>query len=348
MHAKFLLLSLEQARLGRGISGPNPSVGALAVKDGEVIARAYHRGAGTAHAEQMIIDILPADKKGVTLYVTLEPCNHYGRTPPCVDAIIRYGFEKVVFAYKDPNPIVAQNDSPSILSQAGIQVIHCPLPEIDKFYSGYKYWLNTKQPLVIAKIAQTLDGKIGNDSPECLILSNKDCQTFTHQHRQNADIILTTARTIMADNPQLNVRLTKTSTPKPVAILDRCLQLHGKEQIFQTAHHCHIFYDATLPEPESRGNVTFYPTPVTDKQHLNLPVIFQTLGRLGFHEVWVEAGGKLFTSLHNENLVHKTYIYIVPMILGAGTSAYGQNVLKYSKSINWLPVGNNLIVELVW
>ena len=350
MHEKFLLLALEQARLGRGFCGPNPSVGAIAVKEDKVMAKAHHRGAGTPHAEQLIIDLLPANESGVTLYVTLEPCNHHGKTPPCVDAIIRYGFEKVVFAYRDPNPIVAKNDSTKILRSNNITVLHYTLSKIDTFYHAYHYWLNTKRPWVVAKIAQSFDGKIGRTEQGKFTLTNQQCLEYTHHKRFNSDIILTTARTITIDNPEMNVRLFKKPLAKPLAILDRQLTLTGNENIFKTAHHCHIFYDQTLQPPASRINTTFHPAPLANDKQLSLAHILEEIGQLGFHEVWVEAGGCLFTNLHNENLVHTTYIYIAPIMMGtSGVNAYQHHeILQRAHKVAWLPMEDNLIAVLDW
>src|SRR3990167_3715293 len=176
MHKDFMLAALDLVWLGRGICSPNPSVGAVLVHNQQIIAKAFHPGAGQLHAEQLVLDQLPADGlTNLTLYVTLEPCNHWGRTPPCVDAIINHRIDKVVFAFRDPNPLVVKNNTPHLLEEKGIEVIHYPLPEIDLFYQSYQYWFDTKRPWVTAKIAQSLDGKIGGFNGERLRLSNAEC-----------------------------------------------------------------------------------------------------------------------------------------------------------------------------
>ena len=133
MHEKFLLAALEQAELGQGLCAPNPSVGAVAVQNGNIIAQAWHKGSGTPHAEQLLLAQIAPKTPGVSLYITLEPCTHWGKTPPCVDAIIEHGIEQVFFAYLDPNPLVAQNNSAKKLEAQGIQATHIPLPVIDAF-----------------------------------------------------------------------------------------------------------------------------------------------------------------------------------------------------------------------
>src|SRR3990167_8821066 len=200
MHKDFMLAALEQAWLGRGLCSPNPSVGAVLVHNQQIVAQAFHPGAGQLHAEQLVLEQVPANLTPLTLYVTLEPCNHWGRTPPCVDAIVNHPVDQVVFAFRDPNPLVVKNNTPLILRAKGIDVIHFPLPEIDVFYQSYQHWSDTKMPWVTAKIAQSLDGKIGIDSPQRLQLSNLKCEKFTHKNRLHTDVILTTARTIRLDN----------------------------------------------------------------------------------------------------------------------------------------------------
>lgn len=349
MHEKFLLAALEEAQSGQGFCAPNPSVGAVAVKHNVIIARAWHRGAGTPHAERLLIEQLPANEMGVTLYVTLEPCNHHGRTPPCVDAIIEYGFEQVVYAYRDPNPIVAANRTSETLRAQGVRVEQVSVPEIDAFYEGYAYWTETGRPWVTAKIAQTLDGKIAGLNGERIQLSNAACEQFTHHHRLKHDVMLTSARTVNQDNPQLNVRLEGIERSKPVAILDRRLSLNPLSRIFNTASHCHIFYDRQLAAPAPVERRTYHPV-ASDDEGLNLVEVIQHLGRLGFHHVWVEAGGSVFNAMHQAQLVHRTHIYLVPRILGeASVSAYTNvDVLNASRDISWTPMGDNMIATLDW
>ncbi len=349
MHEKFLFAALEEAQLGQGFCAPNPSVGAVAVKNNEIIARAWHRGAGTPHAERLLIDQLPFNEPGVTLYVTLEPCNHHGRTPPCVDAIIDYGFEQVVYAYSDPNPIVAANHTTDRLKAHGIRVEQYNLPEIDVFYQGYQFWTLTGKPWVTAKIAQTFDGKIAGLQGERVQLSNADCERFTHENRLKNDVILTTAKTVNQDNPQLNVRLAGKVLSKPVAIIDRRLSLNPTSRIFNTASHCHIFYDKQLTAPEPVEHRTYHPVS-SEHGAICLHEVIQQLGRLGFHGVWVEAGGQLFNALHEAHLVNRTHVYLVPRILGEeAVSAYQDvNILNQPQTISWTPMGDNMIATLDW
>lgn len=348
MHKQFLLAALEQARIGQGRCAPNPSVGAVAVHNNQIIAQTRHGGPGTPHAEPLLLDMLSQPLEDVTLYTSLEPCNHWGRTPPCVDAIIRRGIRRVVCAYRDPNPIVSQNDTPAIFQRHGVEFIHYPLPEIDSFYESYRYWTFTKKPWVTVKIAQTFDGKIAGAHGERISVSNKNCAVFTHQQRLEADVILTTASTVNQDDPLLNVRLSDTACSKPVAILDRSAILNPQARIFKSASHCHVYYAEGVSAPKL-NNCTAHFVPETSGK-LDLEAVISHLGTLGYHDVWVEAGAVLFNALHAQKLVNRTYVYLAPMALGqAATPLYTEgDIFSEAASVGWQLVDDNVIAAFDW
>jgi diaminohydroxyphosphoribosylaminopyrimidine deaminase/5-amino-6-(5-phosphoribosylamino)uracil reductase len=200
---------------------------------------------------------------------------------------------------------------------------------------------------VTVKMAQTLDGKIGQSEGNRLILSNSLCSRFTHEMRAASDVILTTARTIDLDNPKMNVRINNTEQSKPVAIIDRRLSLNTEAVIFSTASHCYVYHNDIKDVKYS--NSSFYPMPLKDG-FMDLNAIISHLGELGYHDVWVEAGGALFRSLHHQGLVHRTYLYIVPAILGEkAVSAYQQSELfDRAHTVSWHAMGDNMIACLDW
>ncbi|MDF1684590.1 MAG: bifunctional diaminohydroxyphosphoribosylaminopyrimidine deaminase/5-amino-6-(5-phosphoribosylamino)uracil reductase RibD [Legionellaceae bacterium] len=337
MHEQFLLAALEQARLRRGQTAPNPSVGAVAVRAENIIAQAFHPGVGQPHAEQVLVQMLPEDCSDITVYVTLEPCNHWGRTQPCVDALIARRVKQVVYAYADPNPVVAENNTPALLKAHGIDVLHYPMPVINKFYESYTFWFKTGRPWVTVKMAQTFDGKIAGEGGARTTLSNAACADFTHQERLHTDVILTTAKTIQADNPLLNARVGDAVVAKPVAVLDRTRSLEASTHLYihKTAKKLHLYHGKP------------------DEHQLDLHAILDDLGRIGYHDVWVEAGAELFNYLHQHNLVQRTYLYLVPKVLGSqALSLYTQNTpkdfLAQAKHIAWEAMGDNLKVTLDW
>ena len=349
MHVTFLLEALKEAKRGRGYCSPNPAVGAVAVKDNQIIASAWHQGAGSPHAEQRLLSQMPSHLSDVTLYVTLEPCNHWGKTPPCVDAIVNYGINRVVYAYKDTNPVVRANDTPAYLSRHDIEVIHHPVDEINTFYNSYRHWTLTGAPWVTAKLAQSLDGKIAGKGGKRLQITNQTCAQFTHEQRHTCDVILTTASTILHDDPMLNVRLKGAEQSKPVAIIDRQLLVHPSAKVFQYAGPCHIFYDATISLPQPIENCTYHPINCDDER-LNLQSVIKKLGELGYHDVWVEAGPALFNALHQEHFVNQTFIYIAPILLGPeATSGYPLPFVPLKPdSIQWHPMDDNMLLSMLW
>ncbi|KTC86467.1 riboflavin biosynthesis protein RibD [Legionella brunensis] len=344
-----MLAALEQAWLGRGTCAPNPSVGAVVVHNGEIIARAWHQGAGSPHAEQLVLEQVPEGIGDLILYVTLEPCNHWGRTPPCVSTIIRHKVTQVIYGFSDPNPVVAANNTPELLQRAGIETRYFPVPEIERFYQSYRYWTLTKKPWVTAKMAQSLDGKIAGVNGERRHLSNSACAEFTHQNRLYTDIILTTEKTISRDNPLLNVRLQDKVNSKPLAILDSQLTLGREAKIFTGAKHCHIFHNESCAVENPFPNCSYHAVPIKNGL-LDLTAVLSELGRLGFHDVWVEAGGILFSALHRENLVQRTYLYLVPDILGDNTTPafHGDSIFTQKKNVSWQVKDDNVIACFDW
>lgn len=349
MHTKFLLAALEQARLGQGLCAPNPSVGAVAVQHGKIIAQAFHKGAGTLHAEQLLLAQFPPKTPGVSLYVSLEPCNHWGKTPPCVDAIVRHGIEEVIYGYADPNRIVAKNDTPKLLRKHNIAVNFCPIPEIDAFYQSYQYWTLTGKPWVTVKMAQSLDGKIAGPRGERLYLSNALCAKFTHQQRARADVILTTAATINQDNPLLNARLEEKTLARPLGIIDKNLRLNPEARALAAAKCRHIFYHENRPASEVYPDSRLHPVPIQG-EYLDLEAIIRELGVLGYHDVWVEAGAKIFSALHKLRLVNRTYLYIVPIFSGKEAMAGFEEPepLKANYRVRWQAMEDNMIACLDW
>ncbi len=350
MHEQLMLAALEQAWLGRGTCAPNPAVGAVAVRNGTIIAHAFHSGAGMPHAESMLLAQLPAACADVTVYVTLEPCNHWGKTPPCVDALIASGVQRVVYGYADPNPLVRANNTPARLRAAGIEVVHFPMPAVDEFYRAYAHWLRTGMPWVTVKMAQTFDGKFARDTGAPVQLSNAACARFTHQQRQYTDVILTTACTVNRDNPALNARVTAVPLAKPVAIIDRQGRLNPQAQIYHTAQTCLIYCSASVAETKrAEARAVYYAMPLVDGK-LDLVAVLRHLGALGKHEVWVEAGAGLFAALHHAQLVQRTILYWVPRVLGPSARAlYGvTDLFQVEHSIQWQAMEDNLMVSIEW
>jgi diaminohydroxyphosphoribosylaminopyrimidine deaminase / 5-amino-6-(5-phosphoribosylamino)uracil reductase len=347
IHQKYLKLALEEAQKGRGYCFPNPSVGAIAVKNEEIVGRAYHLGAGHAHAEALLLKELPQGLEGITLYVTLEPCNHYGRTPPCVDAIIEYGVQKVIFGCYDANKHIVSNDSTQMLQSNGIEVEYCELSEIIEFYRSYHHWVRTRKPFITAKWAQSFDAKVSFVN-QPVKLTNAMADAFTHQQRLHSDMILTTANTILCDNPRLNVRLDNIEIAKPLAILDAQLKLSGQERCFASAKEIHIFHHQDVKPTFKHEGIHYHPV---DGSPLKLEQVIHILGDIGVHDVWVEAGPQLMASLHDEKIVNRTHIFMVPRILGKqGLDAYEMKTSIFARAyqLQFQQMDDNMLATFLW
>lgn len=353
-HETYLKLALAQAEIRRGFCAPNPAVGALVVKNHKVLAVGYHWASGFPHAEvDALAKVSAKDAQGSVLYVTLEPCCHYGKTPPCTTLLIERGIHAVYYGLRDPNPLVAGRGE-QILRDAQIECHHLPLPEIDLFYQSYCHWTKNHKPWVTAKLAISFDGKTAGANGQPITITGTQLQRFTHIHRKQADAILTTSKTILHDNPQLNIRLDQETLRKPVFVLDSELTLPEKARVRQTAASLTLFHKEQIDPMRisklaSEGIVCVSVPQKNGK--LSLTEVIQKLGEQGVHHLWVEAGGSCFQALLEENLVQRSLIYVAPKVIGdSGLPAFHgqQNLLESAKNINWYPIGRDVVCDIDW
>ncbi len=348
---RFMRRALHLAAERRGFCAPNPAVGAVAVKAGKIIGEGVHWAYGHPHAEVMALQSLGEEAVGATLYVTLEPCSHYGKTPPCTDLLIQRGVREVFFGMQDPNPRVSGGGA-AVLQEAGISCQLSPDPEIEKFYQSYRYWLVRGLPWVTIKLAISLDGKIAGLRGAPVQITGPECQRYTHRKRLHSDAILTTAATIIADNPQLNIRLTDEVIAKPLYILDSRLRLPLTAQVFRTAKSLIVFHDAHAPAEKltqlQAANVKCIAVS-SDDRGLHLPEILSSIGADGCHDLWVEAGGRTFHSFLSANLAQCALIYVAPKILGSqGTPAFthSEGWSSRPEQITWTQCGADVIASI--
>lgn len=346
----YLYQALELAKIQRGFCAPNPSVGAVIVLNNEVLATGYHLAAGCPHAEIEALKKLNFTAPNATIYVTLEPCCHFGKTPPCTDALIKAGIKRVVYGYRDPNPIVTGKGEAQ-LAAAGIECEHHPLPELDAFYESYRYWHQTKKPFITAKIALSLDGKMAGKDGEPIQITGKELQIFTHSCRKTSDAILTTSQTINADNPQLNVRDEKTIFRKPIYVLDSHLKILPTANIFTTSQSMTVFHAPTAPPDRQQAlikqGVRCVPVKLTD-MGLDLNQIIEMIGNDGIHDLWIEAGGRCFTSFIEQNRVQRALLYLSPQVLREGMPAFTSKLDFRALEIYWKQFGQDVLCEIHW
>jgi diaminohydroxyphosphoribosylaminopyrimidine deaminase / 5-amino-6-(5-phosphoribosylamino)uracil reductase len=325
MHEIYLKHALKLAQIRRGFCAPNPSVGAVVVKDDEIIAEGYHWGSGHPHAEVEALNKINDELKDATLYVTLEPCCHTKKkTPPCTELIIARGIKKVVYGFRDPNPQVSGLGEKK-LNEMGINCLYINSPEINEFYQSYQFWWQTGRPFVTAKLAMSLDGKIAGANGQRINITGRAAQLFTHQQRKKSDAILTTAKTIVCDDPVLNVRLPEGEYRKPIYVLDKNSIIPSNAKIFQSAERVTVINKTDLNE------------------------ILKEIGRDGIHDLWIEAGGKCFSAFLQAGLIQRAFIYVAPKWLGEKAQTafdLDTDIFANAKKYQWQSLEQDAVCEL--
>lgn len=315
-------LALTEARKAAGRTSPNPAVGALIVKDGRILSRGYHRKAGLPHAEVEALKKVGGSCPGATLYVTLEPCNHSGKTPPCTRAILNAKIAKVVVGAMDPNPGV-EGGGCRFLAENGLEVKSGILEKACRnLNEDFFTFITTGKPFVIAKSAQTLDGWIATSLKDSKWITNEKSRRFVHGLRDRVDAIMVGVGTIVADNPSLTTRLKKKRGKNPLrVILDTHLRTPVEARILNDE-----FPDRTLlvvSEEETGGKieqiremgVSILPCPTKDER-IDLEKLMAKLGRMSIMSLLVEGGSFVLGSMIREQIVDKFHVFKAPKILG--------------------------------
>ncbi len=349
---KWLLHALKLAEQRRGFCAPNPVVGAVVIKNDRILGEGVHWTCGSSHAEVIALEAAGKEADGAILYVTLEPCAHIGRTPPCTDVIMQSGIREVIYGFEDPNFRV-KGGGAILLNQAGIRCHRYSLSEIEEFYKSYCFWLAEDRPWVTAKIALSLDGKIAGPQGAPIQITGEECRVFTHQQRRRSDAILTSVATILADDPQLNVRLENQIEFKPLYILDSHLRLPCSAKIFRSDKAITVFHNSQVSLTRIKElqdkNVKCLPIAMCENG-LNLPSVLSLIGKDGVHDLLVEAGGKVFKSFTELGLAQTLFIYIAPRILGEEMMAFSKDPLSFidkgSSSIHWSALGDDAIAKI--
>ena len=319
---RFMRRALRLAARGIGHTSPNPVVGALVVKGGQVVGEGYHRQAGSPHAEIHALDNAGDQAKSATLYVTLEPCNHQGRTPPCTEVIVRSGVGRVVVGCTDPNPRVAGGGA-EYLRRRGIKVDVGILEEdCLRLNEPFIKHVTTGLPLVIAKMAASLDGKIATHLGDSHWISNERSRQFVHNLRHAVDAILVGVGTVVADNPQLTARLSSRKGKNPLRIiLDTHLRTPVDSLVVcQTKETPTIVASGPKPykkrreELEGKG-VEVLSLPLM-RGRVSLPELLKHLGNRDITSLLVEGGAEVHGGFFYDNLVDKVYLFFAPKIIG--------------------------------
>ena len=329
----FMARAIELAKQGQFTTTPNPNVGCVVVKGGEIIAEGWHQKAGTGHAEvNAFVQLSDEQAIGATAYVTLEPCSHYGRTPPCAELLINARVGKVVVAMLDPNPKVAGRGI-KMLEQAGIEVVYGLLEmESRALNPGFLKRMEHKLPYVQLKLAASLDGKTALSNGESKWITGADARADVQVHRAKACAILSTAETVITDDARLNVRIdqagidypqtdTITSVRQPVKVV-----LDGRDRIKpQDTDQLAVFAeDAEVILVKASGaessfnseSIDVVYASYDDSEGFDLQDVLTQLAQRELNLVWVEAGAKLAASLLYAELFDELIVYQAPKIIG--------------------------------
>ncbi len=330
-YEKFMKRALELAFMGTGNTSPNPRVGAVIIDpQGNIVGEGFHKSFGDPHAE---VEAIKSSKlknfEGYTLVVSLEPCNHSGKTPPCTEAIINGKFSRVVIGTLDENPDVVGSGA-TRLQEAGVEVITGVLEQecknINKYY--FKY-IKTKKPFILMKIAQSLDGNIALKNGQSKWISGEESRLFVQKLRCEVDAVLVGKNTILIDNPKLNVRDYDFPSPKKV-ILDPELSLPLDLNIFKdsdrgkTIIFCHKKYAKTRKANTlALAGIKIEPIADDDSGLLNLDTIIKVLStKYQMTSLLIEGGSQIFSSFIEHGLVDELHLFIAPKILGAGMQSF--------------------------
>lgn len=315
-HQKYMQQALSLAEKGRGSVSPNPMVGCVIVKNNKVIAQGWHQKAGQSHAEILALKYAGVKARGATMYVNLEPCFHEGRTPPCVDEVIKAGIAHVVVAMKDPNPKVA-GKSLRKLRQNKIQVTTGILnKEAQALNAAFIKYITTSQPYVTAKCAQTLDGRIACFNGESKWITSEKTRQLSRRMRKEFDAILIGSNTMIKDDPCLQ----QTKGVLKV-VVDSTLKLSEKAQLFSVSDPKEILIATTDECPlskkeafEDKGvEVVVLPT---KNKRVNLKSLLSYLGKREVARLLIEGGGTVIGSALKDKLVDEMHIFMAPKIIG--------------------------------
>lgn len=325
----FMTRAIELALLGGGHVHPNPYVGAVIVKDGTIVAEGYHHKCGDLHAERDALKNAREngiDVAGCDMYVTLEPCCHTGKQPPCTEAVIESGIKRVFIGSRDPNPLV-DGKGVKQLEDAGIEVVRdfCR-EECDKINSIFFHYIKTKTPYVIAKYAMTADGKTSLSTGESKWITGEEARKNVHKTRGTTAAIMCGINTVIADNPMLNCRIEGGLYRQPVRIvLDRELKMDPNCNLAKTAGEIPVIVFCSKDSVQSEKAKVLSECGIEIKEakiadgHIDFEDVLKTLGQEQIDSVLVESGGMLNSSMFfakDRCLVNEVHCYIAPKICG--------------------------------
>lgn len=356
LNERFMKIAIELAKKGIGNVNPNPLVGAVIVKDGKIIGQGYHERYGEDHAEVNAFKSLDDDPTGATMYVTLEPCFHYGKTPPCVDRIIENKIGKVIIGMVDPNPLVSGKGIEK-LKNAGIEVeVGILEEECRKINEVFIKYITTKKPFVVMKTAMSLDGKIATKTGESKWITSEKSRLQVHILRNKFSGIMVGVNTIIKDNPELTCRVAEGNNPIRI-IVDSTLRIPLKSKVLENNDNKTIIATtkkANIKKVQKLLKNNIKVLIINEKNgRVDLNNLIKKIGELNIDSILLEGGATLNYSALEEGVVDKVMMYIATKIIGGETSKTpvgGKGIDKLNnafklKNITTMNVGKDILVE---
>ena len=345
-------LAIQLAKKGTGDVSPNPIVGSLIVKRGRVVGRGWHKKCGESHAEVCALKEAGKKAKDSLMYITLEPCSHWGRTPPCTEQIVSAGVREVVIGMKDPNPKVngyGQLRFMGVKTRLGILGEECK-----KLNEPYAKWIKKKKPFVVVKAAMSLDGKIATRTGDSKYITGKDARKFVHELRAEYDAVMIGDNTVLKDNPMLTVRLAKGRNPMKI-ILDTKLRIGVNAKVIKNEPSNLIIATskkaskAKIKKLQQKGVHVLVID--TLKGKIDLEKLMKDLGKREICSIMIEGGAELNAEALQSGIVDKVLFFISPKMIGKGLGAVGDlGINKVDKSItlkgiDYKKIGKDILIE---
>lgn len=356
VHEKFMSKALKLALKAKGKTSPNPMVGALVVKDGRITGKGFHEKAGSPHAEIIALDEAGRSSRGAELYVTLEPCVHFGRTPPCVNRIISSGIKEVFIGMIDPNPL-NNGKGIQILRQNKIKVkVGFLEKELRKMNEVFVKYITQKLPFVTVKVAESLDGRIATRTGDSKWITSDKSRSFAHRLRGGYDAVMVGVNTVLRDNPRLDAWYSDRHPVK--VVVDTQLSTPQDAAIFSVNTNVIIVTLSTRPgqETENRKALAAKARILEVKEksgQINIKDMLKRLAQLEITNILVEGGGTLIGSFFDDGLVDKAMFFISPKIIGgkeAIGSVMGKGITRIDNAIRLKEIkmrrfGEDILVE---
>jgi len=351
-HKKYMELALQLAEKGKGTTSPNPMVGSLIVKRGRIVGKGWHKKCGEAHAEVCALQQAGKKAKDGILYVTLEPCSHWGRTPPCTEQIVQAGIREVVIGMEDPNPIISGYEE---LKFRGLKVrIGILEEECKKLNEPYIKWIKTKKPFVVVKAAMSLDGKIATRTGDSKYITSKEARAFVHQLRVEYDAVMVGINTVLKDDPELTVRLAKGRNPIKI-VVDTNLRIPLNATIVKNEPTKLIVVATRKADKKKMKLLQQKGVKVLivnqARGMIDLNELMKELGKLEITSIMVEGGAELNAEAIKSGIVDKVLFFISPKLIGSGLAALGDlGITKIDRSIKlkkieYRKIGKDMLIE---